>query len=143
MSTKTRESLGWLGILFLGQLVLVKFWYNHGTIRIPAENTVSYWVLVVMTLWLAFAGLFIMWHMIRNSRTIIPHKIILGAVIANTISSMVISFPGVGKPIDCTKGVVLDFSIWLWFFGTSAIVAYDAICLHDKLKDIDQENLQT
>ena len=146
MNEKKRSLFGWLGILFFGQFALVKFWYNHGTIRIPAENTFSWWAWFVIIFGLAFAGLFVMWSMIKNSKTLVPHKILWWIVVAGAILSWIISPPGsseITTPDTSVNITIVGICVGIWFYGTGAIVIYDAICLRDELEDMDQKNLQT
>ena len=132
MNAKTRRSLGWLGVLLFGQFVLAKFWYNHGTIRIPAENTFSWWVYFVAILGLAFAGLLVMWSMIKNIKSTTPHKIFLWALAFMVIVTLIIDPSGTTKSIHDINRIMMGVSSQLWFIGTISVIAWDVICLDTK-----------
>ena len=129
MKTGTRSLLGWLGILFFGQFVLMKFWHHHGTIRIPAENTFSWWAYFVAILGLAFVGLLVMWGMIKNVKSTTPHKIFLWAFIFMGAVTLIIDPGGTTKPIHDINRIMMGVSSQLWFIGTISVVAWDIIHL--------------
>ena len=128
MNEKKRSLFGWLGILLFGQFVLAKFWHNHGTIHIPAENMFSWWVYFIATIGLSCAGLFAMWHIIKDSKSFVPQGIFWIMIMLEWGLSMIISLPESSK-LASDADIIVGICGLFWFGGTLAIVIYDVTYL--------------